>query len=78
MSRFEMAQRILRHFNQPLDSIQPAEADPDNPPANHAGNLTFNLHPIVHKLKTKPATFQEQLDEITYVEPLNTSHNPTA
>lgn len=73
MSRFEMAQRILHHFNRPPESVRPVEIDPEKPPANHAGTLAFNLHPIVHKLKTKPATFQEQLDELTYIEPFRTS-----
>ena len=78
MSRFEMAQRILRHFNKPLDSVRPIEMDPDTPSPDHAGTLTFNLHPIVHKLKTKPATFQEQLAELTYREPLRSSGTSNA
>jgi dTDP-4-dehydrorhamnose reductase len=73
MSRFEMGQRILKHFGLPLNSVQSACKDDDPEFANRPSNLTFNLHPIVNKLKTKPATFEEQLDELTSVEPLRAS-----
>jgi dTDP-4-dehydrorhamnose reductase len=69
MSRFEMGQRILRHFGLPVDSVQSVCKSDDSEFANRPSNLTFNLHPIVSKLKTKPATFDEQLEELTYIEP---------
>ncbi len=71
LSRFEMGQRILKHFGLPLDSIKSACKNDDPKFANRPGNLTFNLHPIVSKLKTKPATFDEQLEELTATKPLN-------
>tara|TARA_B100001971_G_C18247884_1_gene575757 strand:+ start:960 stop:1853 length:894 start_codon:yes stop_codon:yes gene_type:complete len=67
LSRFEMGQRILKHFGLPLDSVQSACREDDTRPAN----LTFNLHPIVSKLKTQPVDFEAQLEELTRVEPLN-------
>jgi dTDP-4-dehydrorhamnose reductase len=73
MSRFEMGQRILQHFGLPLDSVQSICKNDDPAFANRPSNLTFNLHPIVSKLKTKPATFEEQLEELTRVEPLRAS-----
>jgi dTDP-4-dehydrorhamnose reductase len=73
MSRFEMGQRILRHFNLPLNSVQSVCKNDDPEFANRPSNLTFNLHPIVSKLKTKPATFKEQLEELTHVEPLRSA-----
>lgn len=73
LSRYAMAQRILKHFNRSPESLRPLDADTNNLPPNHAGKLVFNLHPIVHKLKTKPATFQEQLDELTHTQPLRAS-----
>ena len=73
ISRFEMATRILEHFGKPTDRIQAIQAGTDAMPQNHAGTLTFNLHPIVHKLKTKPITFQEQLEELSYKKPLRIS-----
>ncbi|MGK0456616.1 MAG: dTDP-4-dehydrorhamnose reductase [Lentimonas sp.] len=73
LSRFEMARRILDHFNKPPDSIRPVDMDKNNRPKSHAGTLTFNLHPIEHKLKTRPVSFQEQLDELTHIKPLRAS-----
>ena len=70
MSRFEIAQRILKHFDLPLDSVQSICKSNDPDFANRPSNLTFNLHPIVSKLKTKPATFEQQLEALTHVEPL--------
>jgi dTDP-4-dehydrorhamnose reductase len=70
MSRFEMGQRILTHFGLPLDNVQ-SVCKQDTPElTNRPSNLTFNLHPIVNKLKTRPATFAEQLEALTHVEPL--------
>lgn len=71
LSRFEMGQRILKHFGLPLDSIQSACQGDDPAYAGRPSNLTFNLHPIVSKLKTKPVDFEAQLEELTRVEPLN-------
>ena len=73
LSRFEMAQRILKHLGRSPDSIRPIHKNQDDLPKNHAGRLTFNLHPIVSKLKTQPATFQEQLAELTLTKPLRAS-----
>ena len=67
LSRFEMGQRILKHFGLPLDAIESACRDDDSRPAR----LTFDLNPIVSKLKTKPIDFAAQLDELTRIEPLN-------
>jgi dTDP-4-dehydrorhamnose reductase len=67
MSRFEMGQRILKHFGLPLDSVESVCRDNDSRPAN----LTFNLHPIVSKLKTQQVDFEAQLEELTKIEPLN-------
>ncbi|MFT4901327.1 MAG: dTDP-4-dehydrorhamnose reductase [Lentimonas sp.] len=71
LSRYEMGQRILEHFGLPLDSIQSASKADDSASANRPSNLTFNLHPIVNKLKTRPASFQEQLNQLTARKPLN-------
>ncbi|MGC6455423.1 MAG: SDR family oxidoreductase [Coraliomargaritaceae bacterium] len=70
LSRFEMGQRILRHFNMPLESIESVCRNDDPEYAERPAQLAFNLHPIVEKLKTSPPDFQQQLDELTFVEPL--------
>jgi dTDP-4-dehydrorhamnose reductase len=70
LSRFEMGQRILKHFGLPLDSIESASIKDDPENRDRPQNLTFNLNPIVSKLKTQTITFDEQLEEITFIEPL--------
>lgn len=67
LSRFEMGQRILKHFGLPLDAVASACREDKARPAN----LSFNLNPIVSKLKTKPLGFDEQLEELTRIDPLN-------
>lgn len=72
LSRFEMGQRILQHFGRPLDSVESSsQADGTEATEKRPSELTFNLHPIVNKLKTRPASFQEQLDGLTATKPLN-------
>ena len=67
LSRFEMGQRILKHFALPPDAIESACRVDSSRPAN----LCFNINPIVSKLKTKPIDFEAQLEELTRIEPLN-------
>lgn len=71
LSRFEMGQRILKHFGLPLDSVESVIKRNDPAHANRPSNLTFNLHPIVSKLKTQTLDFEAQLKELTQIEPLN-------
>ena len=73
LSRFEMAQRTLNHFKKSPDCVRPIDTKLTERPKNHAGKLTLNLHPIVHKLKTKPISFQQQLDELTQSQPFRVS-----
>lgn len=70
LSRFEMGQRILRHFDMDPDTIESVSQLDDPEHASRPSNLTFNLHPIVSKLKTQPQNFDAQLDELTHIEPL--------
>lgn len=72
VSRFEMGQRILKHFGLDIDAIEPASQKDQAGHADRPANLAFNLYPIVSKLKTKPMNFEEQLEELTRVEPLQT------
>jgi dTDP-4-dehydrorhamnose reductase len=71
LSRFEMGQRILKHFDLPLNAVESAIQKDDPAHANRPSNLSFNLHPIVSKLKTQPIDFDAQLEELTRIEPLN-------
>ncbi len=75
ISRFKMAQRILKHFKLPLHCVQSVRQQQDPQYSARPSNLTFNLHPIVSKLKTRPVPFDAQLEELTYIEPLRASHH---
>jgi len=70
LSRFEMGQRILKHFGMNLDAIESASQKDDPEQATRPANLAFNLHPIISKIKTQPLDFEAQLEELTRVEPL--------
>ena len=70
LSRFEMGQRILHHLGLPTESISPTKAKDSSSHPKRPRSLTFNLNPIVSKLKTQPINFQEQLEEVTFIEPL--------
>lgn len=70
LSRFEMGQRILRHFEMDPDAIECVSQKDEPGQADRPANLAFNLHPIVSKIKTKPLNFDEQLEELTRIEPL--------
>lgn len=70
LSRFEMGQRLLKHFDLPLESVESVCASDSPDFANRPRNLTFNLHPIASKLKTQPISFEQQLEELTRIEPL--------
>jgi dTDP-4-dehydrorhamnose reductase len=72
ISRFEMGERILRHFNLPLDAIEPTRIQDAPEHTNRPAKLTFNLHPLAGKLKTQPINFATQLDELTLRQPLQT------
>jgi len=73
LSRFEMGQRILTHFGLSPDLIESACKSDDRTFADRPTNLALNLHPIVNKLKTRPATFEEQLEELVIPEKLRAS-----
>ena len=66
LNRYEIAQRILEHFNIPTDMLN---VD-DNPPEQKT-TLFFNLEPLVNKIKTRPQNFQNQLDALTRTQALN-------
>ena len=73
LSRFEMGQRILKHFNRP-DSIEPIDEDDTNTATTGSGQWRFDLHPILNKLKTRPVNFDQALKELTDREPLRQHH----
>ena len=70
LSRFEIGRRILDHFSLPHDSIEAAELGASPEHADRPAHLCFNLHPLVGKLMTQPEDFQQQLETLTRIEPL--------
>lgn len=65
MSRYEMGARILEHFRlEPGEWIEAVRLVEDPDHKNRPANLTLNLHPLSGKLRTRPATFAEQLAEM--------------
>jgi len=70
LSRFEMGQRILKHFGLPLSSIESVCLEDSVHHENRPQHLRFNLDPIAGKLKTQAVNFDQQLDEISRIEPL--------
>ena len=70
LSRLEMGRRIVSHFGLPPESIRAAKVEDDPAHQNRPRALAFNLDPIVSKVKTKPISFEEQLEEISFIEPL--------
>ena len=71
VSRFEMGQRILKHFGRPLDGVAASLIDAATGNTPRPRQLRFNLHPLFSKVKTKPLDFQAQLEALTDTRPLN-------
>ena len=70
LSRFEIGQRILRHFGMDPTAIESVSQQNSSSHADRPSNLTFNLHPLVSKIKTQPQNFEQQLEDLTHIEPL--------
>jgi len=64
LSRYEIGQKILRHFGLPDNLVQPA-LSADQPDAHtRPRKLEFILPPLLGKLKAQPTPFDQQLDEL--------------
>ncbi len=65
LSRYEMGARIFEHFGiDPGEWIEPCRMGDDPVHRGRPADLTLNLHPLVGKLRTRPAAFSEQLAEM--------------
>ena len=64
LSRYEIGQKILRHFGLPENLVVPAlsadQPDTDKRPRK----LEFILPPLLGKLKAQPTPFEQQLEEL--------------
>ncbi len=65
VTRYELGQRILQRFGFREDRLQPATlADLAGSGGPRPGRLTFELAPLVSKVKTVPASLGQQLEEM--------------
>lgn len=67
LSRWEIGVRIARHFGLPENELV-EKTNYENVPGaaeSRPKNLSFILHPLAGKLKTRPQTFDEILEEMT-------------
>ncbi len=61
LSRFEIGQRILQHFGLSEGHITPVALKEIPELANRPADLRLELHPLLSKVKLRPADFSEQL-----------------
>jgi dTDP-4-dehydrorhamnose reductase len=64
ISRYEMGCRILQRFALPVDLIESGSRKDFSGEGTRPPDLAFVLSPLDGKLKTKPATVTEQLEEM--------------
>jgi len=65
VTRYELGQRILQRFGFREDRLQPATlADLGGEAGPRPERLTFELAPLVSKVKTAPASMDQQLEEM--------------
>ncbi len=64
LSRWEIGQKIVRHFNLPEDLIRPVSRRDDPAAQKRPADLTFDITSLKSKLKTRPQPFEDQLDPL--------------
>lgn len=69
LSRFEIGQRIVEHFGLSPDWITPVSLKDFSEFANRPADLRLELHPLVSKVKLRPADFSAQLETLQVPEP---------
>ncbi|EDY81643.1 NAD dependent epimerase/dehydratase family [Verrucomicrobiia bacterium DG1235] len=69
LSRYEIGQRILKHFGLPETLIQAAQRGDDPRFAHRQARLSFDLAPLASKLKTQPQGLSDQLDALIVPKP---------
>lgn len=74
LSRYEIGERILDRFGLPLKLIERVRKADDPAHAGRASKLCFNLHPLVGKVKTRPADLETLIEELELPENLTDWH----
>ncbi|WOO40778.1 SDR family oxidoreductase [Rubellicoccus peritrichatus] len=60
LSRYEMGRRIAEHFQLPTDLVEAAQSE-----GNRQADLSMELQPLMGKVRTTPASFEEQLKSMS-------------
>jgi dTDP-4-dehydrorhamnose reductase len=69
LSRWEIGRRILKHFNLPADLIEPVSRRDSPEGRKRPPDLTLDITTLRSKLKTRPQSFDEQLDPLVVPPP---------
>jgi len=64
VSRFELGARILDRFGLPESAVEAVSMASDPAFAGRPADLTFELEPLLGKLKTRPTSLAGQLEEL--------------
>lgn len=75
LSRFEMGLQILNHFGLAPDLVKEAYRGDDPQFAHRQEDLSLDLQPLVGRLKTRPQSFSDQLDELVVPVPYRPWYN---
>lgn len=67
LSRYEIGERIAKHFGLPTEDLieKISYSDVPNAEETRPRDLSFILHPLAGKLKTRPQSFDEILSEMS-------------
>lgn len=60
LSRYEIGRRIADHFQLPADLVVAAQSE-----GNRQADLRLELNPLINKVRTRPASFSQQLESMT-------------
>lgn len=75
LSRHEMGSALLRHLGLPEALAKPSLRTNSPNTANRQARLALDLQPLAAKLRTRPQTFDEQLDSLIIPHALRTWYN---
>jgi dTDP-4-dehydrorhamnose reductase len=75
LSRFAIGEKILSHLGLPPDWIEPATQNNNPKFAGRAPDLSLDLQPLEAKLKTRPQSFETQLQSLIIPKRLQSWYN---
>lgn len=69
LSRAEIGRQLIAHFKLPPSLLRTARAGDDPRHANRPRNLAMDISSLAGKLRTRPQSFADQLDELRVPKP---------